>query len=620
MKGKTVVLLCMILIVLCPITMTNYCFNIGFDIRSQEMPTIMKHGESSYEENLPIVITDDVDFANQAIANLWDGNGSVSDPYIIEGLNITTVGTYPIHIGNTTVFFEIRGCLIIGGTTGILLENLTHANIWNNTIQDTNGHGLIVGESSGVKVRNNTVNNILGADSAGLYSMDSDYCEFSNNTIQNVNGWGILADYSNNCSISLNTINEVLHDGIRLRDSSENNITLNVISSQTNGIKLGNSEECILVRNLVGYSLADGISIEASFNCCIIDNVLFESGSYSLDVSGDSTDIITNTFYKSQLQGLRCQSDDNYIEYNNFIENNLAFSELAIYLIDAGSNNEINGNYYDIWTWPDVDEDEIVDKPYPYNSEQYDSEPHAKVFLTDLMHILTKPRLIYPNETLVGEKFWGLTQIWWSVSSDTFGHDVKYNVSVSSDGGFQWGEIVQEYTGTALDWNASEFTQSDEYKFKIIAFCSDGLILEYTSGVEYEVRNHTLSAPIILTPNGGESIFGTYGITWSEAVESWGLPVTYNVYYSQDAGDTWSELINYFEDTSFVWDISGIPDGDQYLIRVVASSASGLFSEDVSDSVFTISKPSFPLIMVFAAGGAFVIAIVAYMLRRRGAT
>lgn len=30
--------------------------------------------------------------------------------------------------------------------------------------------------------------------------------------------------------------------------------------------------------------------------------------------------------------------------------------------------------------------------------------------------------------------------------------------------------------------------------------------------------------------------------------------------------------------------------------------------------------PSFPLVMVFAAGGAFVIAIVAYMLRRRGAT
>jgi len=612
-----VVLFCISLLILCPITVTKYCVDGGFDSDNQGIPNILIPSEGSYEESLPIVISNDIDFANQAIANLWDGNGSVSNPYIIEGVNITTTGTFAIHIGNTTVFFEIRGCLIISGTAGIILENLTHATIWNNTIQDTNGHGLVVGESNGVKVTNNTVYNIIGVDSAGLYSFSSDYCEYSNNTIDVVNGWGILADYSNNCSITQNTVNEVLHDGIRLRDSSENNITLNVITSGTSGIKLGNSHECILVENLVGYSLADGISIEVSFNCSVIDNVLFESGSYSLDVSGDSTDIITNTFYRSQLQGLRCQSDGNYIEYNNFIENNLAFSEFATYLVDVGSNNQVQGNYYDVWTWPDEDEDDIVDRPYPYSGEKYDSEPHVKVFQTYLMHILTKPRLIYPNETLAGEKFWGMTQIIWSVSSDTFGHDVMYNVSISADGGFHWSEVAHHLSETSLVWLASEFPESDEYRFKIVAQCIDGLSSEYITGAEYEVKSHTLSNPTILAPNGGETIFGTYDIRWNEAVESWGLPVTYTVYYSQDAGETWSELISYFEDTTLVWDISGVPDGDQYLIRVVARSEAGITSWDVSDSVFTISRPNITMIMVAVVGGVVMVVMAIYLLKRR---
>ncbi|MGD9395766.1 MAG: hypothetical protein PVJ05_05010, partial [Candidatus Thorarchaeota archaeon] len=45
-----------------------------------------------YDEAPPIQISNNSDFANQASANSWDGNGSVSDPYIIEGLNITVLG------------------------------------------------------------------------------------------------------------------------------------------------------------------------------------------------------------------------------------------------------------------------------------------------------------------------------------------------------------------------------------------------------------------------------------------------------------------------------------------------------------------------------------------------
>ncbi len=615
MRRMAAILFCSTLLVLCPLTVTTYCFDNHISTQSWD---VSRNLNPAYDEALPIHISNNSDFADQASANSWDGNGSASDPYIIEGLNITTAGSSPIQIGNSTVFFEIRGCILVGGSRGILLQNVTNAKVWNNTIQDSQSSGIFVSGSHEVIVTNNTIQDIGGPDSTGLYSLGSEYCEYSNNTIDGVNGWGILADYSSNCAISVNVVSNSLHDGIRLRDSSVNNITLNTIVSSMSGIKLGNSPECRLERNLVGYSLSDGISIEASSSCVIKDNVVHESGAYSLDLFGDSSDIIANTFYRSQMQGLRIQSDNNYGTQNNFIENNLAFAEHSTYLGDAGSNNEITGNYYDVWTWPDDDGNEIVDRPYPIGDGQSDTEPHVRVFLTNLMHILTKSRLIYPNETIAGEKFWGLTQITWSVSSDTLGHDVTYNVSVSEDGGSSWIGLANGLANTNLNWNSSDFLESTEYRFKVIAQCTDGLVSEYMTDAEYEVKSHTLSIPTVLTPNGGETIGGEYVITWTNAVESWSLPVTYDVLYSTDAGETWTEIINHTEGNSTAWDVRGLPEGDLYLIRVVARGLSGLVADDVSDSVFSVRWSNNTIIVVLVGGGAILAVTAFYALRRRG--
>ncbi len=621
MRWNALILACMIVIILCPLTMTSYCINCSVGMKDQTRIRAFVFGQSGYIVNIPIHISNDTDFADQASLNSWDGNGSAINPYIIERLNITTSGIPAIEIENTTVFFEIRSCLLVGGSTGVLLQEVVNANVWNNTVLESDIYGVLVTESDNVIITNNTIQTTIGENSVGLYSLGSNYCEFSNNTIQDVNGYGILADYTSNCSIIVNFVSAAAFDGIRLRDSSENNITHNeVIHSNMSGIKLGNSHDCRIERNLVSFSLSDGISIEASARSIIQDNVFYESGTYSLDLAGDSSDVVANTFYRSQMQGLRCQSHNNYITQNNFIENNVLFSESSSYLVDLGTNNDINGNYYDLWTWPDENADDIVDRAYPYSAEQSDDEPHVLVFQTDLMHILTKPRLIYPNETLAGEKFWGPTPLIWSVSSDTFGHDATYNVSISADGGSQWIEIAYNLSDTRLDWISSESPESDQYRFKIDAQCTEGLISDYTTGVEYEVKIHRLTPPTILTPNGGETISGTYAITWSEAVESWGLPVTYRVQYSQDAGNMWNELVEHFEDTTFVWDISGIPDGNQYLVRVVASNEVGFMSDDVSDSIFTISRPNITIIAAALVGGSFVVVIVLYLARRRGAT
>jgi len=150
-----------------------------FDAKAQLQQTttyLVTHGTKRTHR---IDISGNDDFADQAIANSWDGNGSASTPYIIEGLNITVTVISPIQIVNTTVHFEVRGCLAVGGPTGILLQNVTNAKVWNNTILNSVSCGLFVAESYGVLVANNTVHGISEAASQGLYSHTSEFCEFS---------------------------------------------------------------------------------------------------------------------------------------------------------------------------------------------------------------------------------------------------------------------------------------------------------------------------------------------------------------------------------------------------------------------------------------------------------
>jgi parallel beta-helix repeat protein len=614
MNGNRIALVCLLVLLCYPITASDYLFRISSPITVSRRIS----SPSWYEENTPLLIVGDDDFAYQASANMWAGNGSSSEPYIIENLNITVETDTPIQIINTSVFFEVRGCLMVGGPTGIYLENVTNAKVWNNTIYLATECGILFAESDHVLVTNNTVHGISDASSSGISSYSSKYSKVINNTIETINGWGLLVDYSHNCSITQNKVLDCIRDGVGLRDSSENNITSNEIAyAHMNGIKLGNSPRCLIEWNLVSHSLSDGISIEASADCTIQHNVLFDSGAYSLDVAGASTVIISNTFYQSQLQGLRCQSDDNHVTQNNFIENGLAFPSYSTYVAMIGSSNTVNGNYYDFWTWPDVNEDDIVDNAYLYGDtiEQADSEPHVRVFQTNLMHILTKPILIYPNETLAGEKFWGPLDIRWGLASDTFGHDALYNVSVSSNGGSSWTKVASALENTSLTWDSSLFAESAEYRFKVTAQCIDGLVSEYATNAEYEVKNHTLSIPTILTPNGGEAIIDGCEIVWTESVDSWGLQVRYDVYYSADAGATWTAIFLDTDEGPVFWHVDTLPNGEQYLVRVVARSSSGLIAEDVSDSVFSITDTT--IIRLVGVIGIIALVIIIYVLHRK---
>jgi len=67
----------------------------------------------------PIIITEEQDFIDYGFL----GNGSATNPYIIENLNISTSEETAIAIYNVSVFYVIRNCFVKADRYGIYIEN-----------------------------------------------------------------------------------------------------------------------------------------------------------------------------------------------------------------------------------------------------------------------------------------------------------------------------------------------------------------------------------------------------------------------------------------------------------------------------------------------------------------
>ncbi len=199
-------------------------------------------------------------------------------------------------------------------------------------------------------------------------------------------------------------------------------------------------------------------------------------------------------------------------------------------------------------------------------------------------HLLTVPTIVYPNG---GEIVNETITIEWIPSIDSLDHDIRYELKYSSDMGITWIELT-ETIETSFEWDTLAVVNSANYSLKVTANCTEGLISEDTSDNRFEVQNHVLSIPIVKFPNGGETLSGPNRITWSQSHDTLGHEVTYSIFYSTDAGDTWIPLVEDLTTTLYTWDVSSVYNGDNYIIKVIVTCSTGLKSEDSSDATFSI--------------------------------
>ncbi|MFW9995806.1 MAG: NosD domain-containing protein [Candidatus Odinarchaeota archaeon] len=159
----------------------------------------------------------------------------------------------------------------------------------------------------------------------------------------------------------------------------------------------------------------------------------------------------------------------------------------------------------------------------------------------------------------------------------------------------------------------------------------DNLIVKAYDMAEPGEPDHYLSPPYITDPGAGGTYSGKLNIQWDPATDNLDHDITYDVYYSDDAGNTWimiasdivGQELTYPPITVYehMWDTTTVPDGNDYMIKVITTCSGGLTSEDTTDGTFEIRNEG-ENDLVFSSPGflaAFLLLTlpVVVLLRRR---
>lgn len=98
----------------------------------------------------------------------------------------------------------------------------------------------------------------------------------------------------------------------------------------------------------------------------------------------------------------------------------------------------------------------------------------------------------------------------------------------------------------------------------------------------------------VTAPNGGETFTGsTISITWTEAVDAGYAVGSRKLYFSANGGDSWTLITAAAGPSPYSWNISAVPNGIQYRVRVLLTDngTPALSASDLSSANFTINRP-----------------------------
>ena len=319
---------------------------------------------SSYAEHVPIIITSDSDWDTQG----WPGSGTVGDPYIISGLNITyDVGLPMINITNTNVYFKVVDCVINQLNNvkySIYVVNVTHAVFEYLTVTSI-GLGIFLENADNTVI--NGVDAIVETSAYALFSDSSDNLRISNCnfTSTGFRGIGLVnavsIEFTSTIvksnpswySVYVSTVNnslfsDVTSNGgtatIRLTNMWDSHLS-NIMTTQANRGISGSSLTNITIDNVSFDTVSNCIDITGVTDLSI-SNSIFESDSDAvvLDVVSDLT--IHSNEFKNSKRGLKITNSHDIEIRENLIHDTT--SNDGIYVSDSNDTTIVNNDIYNI--------------------------------------------------------------------------------------------------------------------------------------------------------------------------------------------------------------------------------------------------------------------------------
>ncbi|MFW9992149.1 MAG: NosD domain-containing protein [Candidatus Odinarchaeota archaeon] len=508
--------------------------------------------------------------------------------------------------------------------TAIRLDNSWYNRLLDNNIHDNGGHAIYLTEiSSHNTIKGNTVS--------------------SYNDISTSHGCCIMLHTSCN---SNNITGNILYDGdssgIRLYLSHYNIITGNQVHDQIDGIELDGSDHNTVSTNTVYDNIRGMIIFSADYNIISGNNVYNneEDGAWIREGSDHNT-VELNEFYGNGFNGLFLQdASDNIIYGNHIYDNGMAYlcaiSGSTITQGNKGSGMYIDPSHRNIITNNDV-HDNYVNGIYIYNS-QYNNLSGNDIHDNgaDGLFIENSAYTVIVGNAIVGNGHSSISPLGASstiaskIAIGSIGHGIfldpsshsvimnnyvayngYYGVFIGDEGTVNTTVKLNDFIGNNLGGKSQAYDIGDNNKFFNNFWDNhdntdselDG-IADKPYAIDGTASNmdaspmanpiqppvHYLLAPIVMEPNGGETLEGQFTVSARDVIDSVGHTVTYAVYYSADGGNTWVKLVSGLTGPNYLWDTTKISDGSTYMVMVVAICSEGLRSGDISDQVFTIDN------------------------------
>ena len=295
-----------------------------------------------YEPHPVISIIGNDDFNRQN----FTGNGTLSNPYLIQDLEITANHTHLISIQDTTVHFVIKQNFLDGITglfNGINLVNVINGDINNNIIGFTSYGIRLYNSDENLIYENEVHNNTLN----GIYLINSENNFIGENVVYtNEHGISLTSSWSND--IDSNFVSDNRHQGIAIYNSSflfvHNNTATN---NGWNGIIETNSFNNTIMANFASFNGYDGIySYSCNNSNFIINNIVNNSGNglFLQNVNGSTFN--DNLIAGNLANGIFLKNSNfNQILFNVIMQNGAN----GITIINSNFNyihdNEIFENY-----------------------------------------------------------------------------------------------------------------------------------------------------------------------------------------------------------------------------------------------------------------------------------